>query len=137
MMAVTLAALFLGRVIRPGGPVSAFPSLARRLGLLQAGAFVAMEVTERAVVGTGFGDLAHGGLLPLGVLIQLGVALLGAVVLRLVLHAADRVADAIPPAVPFPRTAALSFELPPTPSRRTRLAVATVGVRGPPSPVCC
>jgi hypothetical protein len=137
MMAVTLAALFLGRVIHPEGPVSAYPTLARRLGLLQAGAFVAMELTERAVAGMGFGDLARGGLLPLGVLIQLVVALIGALLLRLVLRAADRVAAALPSPDPFVRAAALSFDLPPAPARRIRLPVATAGVRGPPSPVCC
>jgi hypothetical protein len=136
LMAITLTSLFLGRVIHREGPAAPLPVLASRLGLLQAGAFVTMELTERAVAGTGFGDLAHSGLLPLGVLIQLGVALAGAVLLRLVLGAADRVAAALPAAAPSPRVAALSFDLPPAPARRTRIAVATVGVRGPPLLVC-
>jgi hypothetical protein len=137
LMAITLAALFLGRLLHPEGPAAPLPVLACRLGLLQAGVFVMMELIERTVAGTGFGDLARGGLLPLGVLIQLGVALIGAVLLRLVLRAADRVATALPTSAPFPRSTALSFDLPPAPARRTRLAVATAGVRGPPSPVCC
>ena len=135
VMAVTLAALFLGRVIRSEGNAPSYPGLALRLGLLQAGVFVVMELTERAVAGSGFGDLA-GRLVPLGVLIQLGVALVGAGLLLLVLHVADRVAAALPPAVPLPRTASIAFALPHAPSLHTRLALAAVGVRGPPSPVC-
>jgi hypothetical protein len=136
LMAMTLAALFLGRVIRSEGTSSHYPGIALRLGLLQAGAFVVMELTERAVAGSGFGDLTHGGLVPLGVLIQLGVALVGAALLLLVLRVADRVAAPLPPAVPLPRTASIAFALPPAPSLHTRLALAAVGVRGPPSPVC-
>jgi hypothetical protein len=135
-MAFTLASLFWGRVTRPrAGRTPTIIRLAMRLALLQAGAFVAMELLERAAAGTGFADLLHGGLLPLGVALQLALAVVGAIVLRLVLRAGDLVAATVLARPELPRPAFLTA-IPPASPRRARTRVTGgPGVRAPPSPV--
>lgn len=135
-MAVTLASLFLTRVIRPrAGRAPTNATLVLRLAALQTGAFVGMELVERAVAGAGFADLLQGGLLPLGIALQLGLAVVGAALLRVVLRVADLVA-AIAHARPgSPLPALLALGLPSSP-RRARSAIGdAVAARAPPSPV--
>jgi hypothetical protein len=135
-MALTLASIFLGRVIRPSaGRAPTIVALTARLAALQAGAFVAMELVERAVAGAGFADLLHGGLLPLGVALQLTLAVVGAVLLRMVLRAADLVAASVHARAGLPRPASLTLVL--LASRRHARTAVTggPGVRAPPSPV--
>jgi hypothetical protein len=136
-MAFTLAFLFWSRVIRPRAcRTPTIAALTLRLAALQAGAFVAMELAERAVAGAGFADLLHGGLLPLGVALQLGLAVIGAVLLRVVLRAADLVAATAHARPGLPGPGFLTALLP-APRPRARIAVTGgVGVRAPPSPVC-
>jgi hypothetical protein len=135
-MAFTLASVFWGRVTRPrAGRAPTITTLAMRLAALQAGAFVVMELVERAVAGAGFADLLHGGLLPLGVALQLALAVVGAVLLRLVLRAGDLVAATVLARPELPRPVFFTALLPAS-HRRARTAVTGgLGVRAPPSPV--
>jgi hypothetical protein len=135
-MAFTLASIFLGRVIRPSpGRAPSIAALTARLAALQAGAFVVMELVERAVAGAGFADLLHGGLLPLGVALQLGLAVVGAVLLRAVLRAGDLVAATVLARPERPRPAFLTALLPASPPRARTPVTGGPGVRAPPSPV--
>jgi hypothetical protein len=63
-----------------GGGTPALWTVARRLALLQAAAFTALEVLERLAVGASLSDLA-GPLLVVGLLVQLLAALLSALLL--------------------------------------------------------
>jgi hypothetical protein len=74
------------------------PSTARlawRLGALQAGAFIAMELGERLVSGSGFGDLLADHLFGIGIIVQLGIAAIGALLLRWIASIAVRIVDAL------------------------------------------
>jgi hypothetical protein len=135
-MAFTLASLFWGRVTRPrAGRTPTITTLAMRLAVLQAGAFVAMELLERAAAGAGFADLLHGGLLPLGVALQLALAVVGAVLLRAVLRAGDLVAATVLARSERPSPAFLTALLPASPPRARTPVTGGPGVRAPPSPV--
>ena len=69
--------------------------LAWRLGSLQAGAFIAMELGERLVSGSGFGVLFNSPLFGIGIVVQLAIAAIGAVLLRWIWRVAVRIADAL------------------------------------------
>ena len=95
---VAFAALFLGQVIRPlGAPSSS--GLTLRLAGFQAAAFMAMEISERLASGAPIGELFHGLLLPIGLVVQLCVAGLGTLAIRWILRAADIAAGSavVPP----------------------------------------
>jgi hypothetical protein len=111
-------------------------SLARTvagLGGLQAGAFVVLEVVERLLTHMPLHELVGDHLLAIGVVVQLGVALIGALVLREIARTAARLALVAVP-LPTPRPSGLF----PTPLVRTLdrrpVLVGAVGVRGPPLP---
>ncbi len=57
------------------------------------GAFAAMELVERLSAGAPLRGVLHDWLLPLGIGIQVGVALAGAVAVRWLLHVADIAAE--------------------------------------------
>jgi lambda repressor-like predicted transcriptional regulator len=84
--AASLAIVFLGRLTRRGSG-EPFIAIAGRLAAVQISAFVAMEILERLGAGAPMHDLTT--ILPVGVAAQAIVALAGAWLLRLVLHAAD------------------------------------------------
>ena len=87
----TLGALFLGRLTRPWA-TPGWKALSTRVAALQIGAFLAMEVFERLSSGTPLSGLLHGGLLPVGIVVQLPVAGIVAALVRLTLRASDAVA---------------------------------------------
>ncbi len=95
----TFAIVFLGRLMRRDrGAVSALRIFVWLAGF-QVGAFLAMEVLERAASGAPVSHLFHGSILPLGVFLQIAIAALGAMLLRLLLRVADTIAhlvEAIP-----------------------------------------
>ena len=98
--AVSLAIVFLGRLTRRE-PGARFIAVAGRLAAVQISAFVAMEVLERLGAGAPMHDLTT--ILPVGVAAQAVVALAGAWLLRLVLHAADAAGSltrSLPPILP-------------------------------------
>lgn len=90
-----LAALFLGHLTRPRRRPIDVGSLLRSLIAFQVGAFVLMEAVERVASGSPTGTILDGGLLPIGVAVQVVLAVLGAVVLRLVLRIAELVAELV------------------------------------------
>ncbi len=137
-LAFSIVAAFLGALLPAGGGSRAGGSLAVRMVLLQVGAFAAMEIGERVVSGSPLGDLVGGGVLAVGTVANVAVALLGAALLRRVLALADRVAAiAAAPASPAVRPPAAVAVLPPFTSPRPRhRGLAAVPVRGPPSPSC-
>ena len=131
-------ALFLRHLDRPPrtweSGQEAFSAIAARLSLLQVMAFIAMEVTERLVVGAPVAHLFHHRLFLMGLALQLIVASAGALLLLWFSRTAERVAEALGrPLLPHPRRAVL---------RTIRIeiqAISTVdpvrdgvGLRGPP-----
>jgi hypothetical protein len=112
----------------------AFSAIAARLSLLQVTAFIAMEVTERLVVGAPVAHLFHHRLFLMGLAVQLIVASGGALLLLWFSRTAERVAEALGrPLLPRPRPAVhrtIRIELeaiPPVDPVRDG-----VGLRGPP-----
>ena len=137
-LAFSIVAAFLGALLPAGGGARPRRSLAARMVLLQVGAFAAMEIVERVVAGSPLGDLVGGGVLAVGSVANVAVALLGAALLRRVLALADRVAGIASadtePAV-RPPTAVVALAPFTTPRPRHR-GLAAAPVRGPPSPSC-
>jgi hypothetical protein len=112
----------------------AFSAIAARLSLLQVTAFIAMEVTERLVVGAPVAHLFHHRLFLMGLAVQLIVASGGALLLLWFSRTAERVAEALGrPLLPRPRPAVLRTirveiqAIPPVDPVRDG-----VGLRGPP-----
>jgi hypothetical protein len=133
-----LGALFLRHLDRPPrtweSGQEAFSAIAARLSLLQVMAFIAMEVTERLVVGAPVAHLFHHRLFLMGLALQLIVASAGALLLLWFSRTAERVAEALGrPLLPRPRRAIL---------RTIRIEIQAispvdpvrdgVGLRGPP-----
>ena len=125
---VATAAAFLGRFIRRG-PTPPLPSLAARLWMLQLGAFIVLEIGERAVAGTFDGLVA---VCVVGTGAQFVVAVAGAWILRRLERTADIVARVLGraprsllrgPAVPIRSMGTLAHRAP---------AFATAVIRGPP-----
>jgi hypothetical protein len=103
------------------------------LGALQVGAFVVLEIVERLVTHMPLHELVSDHLLAIGVVVQLGVALIGALVLRALARTAARLAlVAVPPHTPRP-SGLVPIPVPRTLGLRPVL-VGAVGVRGPPLP---
>ena len=88
----TFAVAFLGRLVRHDRDWSARSTFAWLAGF-QVGAFLTMEILERATSGASVLHLFHGTILPVGILVQLVIAAVGVVLLRLLLRAADAIAD--------------------------------------------
>ena len=107
--------------------------LAWRLGALQAGAFIAMELGERLASGGGFGELFNSPLFGIGIVVQLGIALIGAVLLRWIWRVAVRIAEAL--VRPPRRRPAGTLWVRPASSRNALPAFAgTLSARAPPLP---
>lgn len=109
-------------------------ALAGRLVALQVGAFLAVEVLERLIAGAPLSGLGHDHLLVVGIAVQIGVALVGAALLRVLARAGSRLAAAVSvrPVLPRPH-AVFGF---PTAAMRPALPVlaGATGLRGPPAP---
>jgi hypothetical protein len=130
------AAVTVGLRAVAGRDATDLPSagrLAWRLGALQAGAFIAMELSERLVSGGGFGELLADHLFGIGIVVQLAIAGVGALLLRWIGRVALRIADAL--ARPSRRRPAGTLWVRPGSSRSPRLAFAgIVSARAPPLP---
>ena len=102
------------------------------LGLLQCAIFLTQETVERVAVGAPLGTLFHDHVLPIGLLVQLGVA----VVVTLVLFALGRTVEAVAAALsqraPAPREGR-SFAPVPTSGLRSRLIAVAGSIRAPPT----
>ena len=138
LAALSIAAVFVGALVDAGSGPRPGRALALRLSAIQVAAFCAMEVLERVMAGSPVVTLARGDILPVGVLANVAVALLGAVMLRWLLRASDRVAQvaATGSAAPILPRRTLLLTLPVVPARPSLLELAAVTARGPPSPVC-
>jgi hypothetical protein len=107
--------------------------LAWRLGALQAGAFVAMEVGERLVSGSGLGELFADHLFGVGIVVQLLLASVGSLLLRWLGRVAVRIAAAL--GVSPRRRPSISTWIRPGSVRAPRRAFAgIVTARAPPLP---
>jgi len=125
---VGLAGLFLAGL----GGAAVAPSPARlgaRVATFQIVTFTVIEIAERVAVHAPLHDLTH--VLPVGTLVQLGIAIVVAAVIRLVLRTADGVAESISgtPAAPLAGAVAL-VPAATTPLRRREHA--HLGSRAPP-----
>lgn len=129
---IALSAVFLGGLTRRESDRPAMRTLAARLVAFQVVAFTSMELLERVSAGAPVAGVLHHGILPVGIAIQVGVAVLGALVMRRLLGAAERV-ESVLGAAPLPpvRAAVTALILPAfhAPARR---AVSAAGIRGPP-----
>jgi hypothetical protein len=125
-----LAALFLGNIVRPSRSRS-FRHTFALLAAFQVVAFVSMELVERIAARAPIAVLAHTGILPVGALLQILIAAVGALVIRWVVRTARRSAALVRSAPGRPR---LQFGRPSVlPARRPSLLLATAGgIRGPP-----
>jgi hypothetical protein len=135
ILAVAGAAGLVMRALTSRGRIHEhlFARTAGRLGALQAAAFVVLEILERLLTHMPLNELVSDHLLAIGVVVQLGVALIGALVLVAMARSAARLASvSIAPrirrpsgliALPFVRTLGLRPVL-----------LGAVGVRGPPLP---
>jgi hypothetical protein len=102
VVALVLSALAAGLAARLGfrhgraaeRPPQGLVRTALRLSALQASGFIALEVVERLVSGSGVGSLA-GRLLAIGLAAQVAMAWLGATLLALIGRAAEEVARAV------------------------------------------
>ncbi len=108
------------------------PAVVETLGFLQCAIFLAQETVERVAVGAPSGTLFHDHVFPIGLLVQLGVA----VVVTLVLFALGRTVEAV--AAALSRRAAAPREgraFAPTPMSglRSRLVAVAGSIRAPPA----
>lgn len=127
------ASIFLGRLTHRD-PGRAGPIAGSVVGF-QVAAFAIMELLERVTAGAPLHPLLQGPIVPVGVTVQIGVALLAAALIGLLLRAADRVAAFVGTGAVAPSRPAVAFTIPGrlvVPSARELFAS---GVRGPP-PMC-
>ena len=91
--------VFLRHIGRPGRgwdhEQETFSSIAARLTFLQVGAFVAMEVIERLVVGAPVAHLFHHRVFLMGLALQVIVSAAGALLLVWFARAAERVTETL------------------------------------------
>jgi hypothetical protein len=80
---------------RGGKGLPSTAHVAWRLGALQAGAFIAMELGERLVTGGGFGELFADHVFGIGIIVQLAIAAIGALLLQWIARLAVRIVDAL------------------------------------------
>lgn len=126
---VAAAGAFLGR-LTGGGDIPSLGSIVRRLGTFQLGAFVTLELVERAAAGSFEGLVA---VCLVAAVMQLVVATTSAWLLRTLARAADSVASALGRALPpVLRRASIPIRLPAEPFRPVP-AFRPAGIRGPPS----
>jgi hypothetical protein len=127
---VALATVFLGGLTRRDDVTPGLGALTKRLAAFQILAFTSMEVLERLSAGAPVGGVLHHGVLPVGIAVQAALAVLGALAIRWLVRAADRVAS-IRSAVPVASRRVASL-IPPSRVSPARPALAAAGIRGPP-----
>ncbi len=88
---IALSAVFLGGLTRGHGDAPTLRGLTARLAVFQVVAFASMELLERLAAGAPVASVPHHGILPLGMGAQVAIAALGALIIRWLLRAADRV----------------------------------------------
>jgi hypothetical protein len=128
-----MATMFIGQLT---SPVTAgnLQGLTKRVVRFQVGAFILLEVLERVTAGSPLAELIHTGILPIGIVAQVGIGHLAALAIRWLLHTADRVAVALGRAIAC-RRIVLRPLLPATIFVPAERYLSAAGVRGPPSSV--
>jgi hypothetical protein len=128
---VALSVVFLGGLTRRRDAGPLLRTLTMRLAIFQVVAFVCMELLERLSAGAPLAGAMHHGILPVGVVIQIGVAGLAALAISWLLRVAERIETALGSAPALFDGAGALVVLPAfhTPARRARSAS---GIRGPP-----
>jgi hypothetical protein len=126
-----LAAMFVGQLVASTRGDRDGNLTTRRIVSFQVSAFVLMEVLERLTTGAPLGGLIR--VLPVGIVAQAAVALLAAVVIRLLLRTADRVAETLGRPAVLRTRAILALGIPETIAVPLGRHLSAAGVRGPPS----
>jgi hypothetical protein len=127
-----LAFVFMRRLMRrdnAGSVQSQFSWMAA----FQVGAFISMEVMERVAAGASLTHLLHGPILPFGVVIQLTIALVGVLLLRYVLRAADAIVRSIAGSGVLPSARSWVIDHGGQVGLRS-VSLASGSIRGPPAP---
>lgn len=134
MLFLAAIAMVVFRASRRGaGRAEGFAPLAGRLALVQVGAFMVQEVAERLLSGSGLHDLGQGHVLVVGVATQIAVAVAGAVLLRWLARASERLGEVLGSAIALPRPVP-AFALPISADLASaRVEIASHGQRAPPS----
>lgn len=86
------AIVLLGRLMGRDHGRTPWNTFARLAGF-QVGTFISMEVLERVASGSSVIHLLHGTILPVGILVQVAIAGVGAALLWLLLRTVDAIAD--------------------------------------------
>jgi hypothetical protein len=108
--------------------------LAATLAVVQVAAFVGQEVLERLLAGVPLAELAHDSVLPVGVVVQVTVALAGAALLRWLSGTSARIVRAVLSRRAATARPALVCIGPPAPDRPVpRVPRCVRSVRAPPS----
>jgi hypothetical protein len=105
--------------------------LAARLALFQVSIFVVQEVVERAIAGHPIGDIVSDRLMSIGILVQIGVAILAATLLVWLGRAAEAVGRALGRAA-RPRPVRVPVTRPRVAVRPVSRSRCAHGIRGPP-----
>jgi hypothetical protein len=124
-----LAIVFLGRLTGMRDERVTMRSFAARMVAFQAIGVVVLEVAERLGAGASLGDLTRA--LPVGVVVQVTLALLSAGFLRLLLRVADRVSELLEGAAAEVRAGSSPIRLMPAFAHEGP-ALTGIGNRGPP-----
>jgi hypothetical protein len=119
----------LGGPDHEGSP--SFARLAGRMSSLQVSIFVAMEMTERISSRAPLAEMLHDHVLVIGIAVQIIVAAAGALLLRRLTRAADRVTWIFARS-PSPAFGASTPLLPTARTLRSLPLFGAVAVRGPP-----
>ncbi len=128
------AALFVGQLSAATDSAGA-GDITRRVVAFQVSAFLLMEVLERLTAGASLGELVGAGVLPVGIAMQVAVALIVAASIRWLLRVAERIAAVLPgPAAP-PRAVGVIRVIPRPVFRATPRHLSAAGLRGPPPSV--
>lgn len=133
ILVIAAVATVVGRALssRRSDTAGSLSSLALRLGVVQVAAFAGLEVLERLLSGAPLDTFVGDRLLVVGIAAQILVAAVGATLLRWLIRASTRLAEAH--AAPFlPRVRALAVAPAPTDVPRGAPVLAAQGPRAPP-----
>ena len=129
-----MATMFVGQLTRPA-PAGQLDGLALRVVRFQVSAFVLLEVLERVTAGSPLSELIRTGILPIGIVAQVGIGYLAVRAIRWLLRTADRVAGALRRSAVPPRRLVLRPLQPEPVFVPTGRHLSAAGVRGPPPSV--
>lgn len=132
-LVVAFAGRFRQALAQEGPDLPSLHRLAARLGAAQVAMFAVQEVAEQSATGADLGALVHRGILPIGVLVQVALAVLGALLLARILRTADALGRTLGRSAVQP----IALDIPgrpprTTPPKRDAGALIAWTLRGPP-----